>query len=257
MAKAKKESPNPMKQNWEIKDRFYRLKKFDEDGDKPVSHILKSRNLQWYDPEKQVWRDIMYATNQKTIFVDEFDGSKPRLGHIIFKDGELRVDEKDHLMQKFLAIHPHRDKRYIERDESIIAGDEYENMIAESDAVNKARDLDIDTLEAIVRTEKGNEVDTMSTKEIKRDAIVLARKNPHLFMDLASDEKIKLRNLAIKAVEAGLLVLDDDNRTFKLPTNGKKLYQAPFDTNPYKAIAGWLQSDDGLDTLDYLEKKLN
>ncbi len=256
MPSKKKVSQNPMKQNWEIKDRFYRLKKFDEKGDKPAGHILKNRNCQWYDPDQQAWREIQYATNQKSIFVDEFTG-KPRLGHIIFRDGELRVDERDHLIQKFLLIHPDRDRKFIERDESVIAEDEYEVMIAQNDAVNKARELDIDSLEAIVRTQPDTDVDTMSVKEIKRDAVALARKNPVLFMDLANDAKLKLRNLAIKAVNAGLLTLEDDNRTFLLTSTGKKIYQAPFDLNPYKGIANWLQSDDGLDVLDFLEKKVD
>ena len=54
--------------------------------------------------------------------------------------------------------------------------------------------LDIDRIEAIVRTEIGNAVNKMTSKELKRDAMVFARNNPELFLELATDENINIRN---------------------------------------------------------------
>ena len=50
----------------------------------------------------------------------------------------------------------------------------------------------------------------MSSKELKRDLIKLAKKNPQLFLELASDENINIRNMGIRAVEAGIIKLSAD-----------------------------------------------
>ena len=84
----------------------------------------------------------------------------------------------------------------------------------------------------------------------------LAR-NPKLFLDLANDENIELRNFAIKAKEAGIIKLSQDNRTFNWGSNGKKLLTIPFDENPYSAMAAWFQTDEGLEVYKSIEKKFS
>ena len=44
-----------------------------------------------------------------------------------------------------------------------------------------ARNIDIDQAEAILRVEVGSKVSDMSSKEIKRDLLVFAKKNAKLF----------------------------------------------------------------------------
>ena len=44
------------------------------------------------------------------------------------------------------------------------------------DALNAARAMEIDHAEAILRVEKGSAVNTMSSKELKRDLLLFARK---------------------------------------------------------------------------------
>ena len=83
-----KEKPLPTskKDTWEIKDRTYFLK----GGKKPISYIIKSANLYWFDEEAGYERELKYCANQKTGFVDEMIGDQ-RLEHIIFKSGVLLV----------------------------------------------------------------------------------------------------------------------------------------------------------------------
>ena len=45
-----------------------------------------------------------------------------------------------------------------------------------------ARDIDIDRAEAIVRVNVGSEVNKMTSKEIKRDLLVFAKRNPEYFL---------------------------------------------------------------------------
>ena len=107
-----------------------------------------------------------------------------------------------------------------------------------------------------MRTELGSSVGALSSKELKRDAYRFARKNPKLFMELSQDEDIKLRNLANRAVEQGIIMLTDDNTVFKFASNDKKILTVPFDQHPYAALAQYFKTDDGIDLMKSLTKKL-
>jgi hypothetical protein len=97
----------------------------------------------------------------------------------------------------------------------------------------------------------------MSSKEIKRDLLLFAKKNPALFMNLANDENVILRNIAIRAKEAGIIRLSQDQRTFTWGSNNRKLMNVPFDENPYSAFAAFLKTDEGVEIYKSIEKKLN
>jgi hypothetical protein len=108
-----------------------------------------------------------------------------------------------------------------------------------------------------MRVEVGSKVTTMSSKEIKRDLLLFAKKNPALFMNLANDENVILRNIAIRAKEAGIIRLSQDQRTFTWGSNDRKLMNVPFDENPYSAFAAFLKTDEGVEIYKSIDKKLN
>ena len=145
---------------------------------------------------------------------------------------------------------------YKEHDEVEIASNDLEYMELEIEALKVAKDLDIDFAEGILRVEQGSKVSKMTSKEIKRDLLIFARRNPALFINLVQDENVQLRNFGIKATEAGLIKLSSDNRTFSWASNGRKLMTVPFDEHPYSALAAWFQTDEGLEVFNGLEKRL-
>ena len=116
--------------------------------------------------------------------------------------------------------------------------------------------MDIEQAEAILRVELGSQVNNLSTKELKRDLLLFARQNPRLFIDLANDDNVILRNFAINAVDNGVVKLASDQRTFTWASNGKKLMTVPFDENPYSAMAAWFKTDEGLEIYKSIDKKL-
>ena len=88
------------KKNWEIKDRRYILK----NGIEPLTYTIPSKHtkkhaLLYFDQESGKQREIRYATNQDSCFVDEQKG-EATLGHIIFKDGVLMVPKQKQNLQK-------------------------------------------------------------------------------------------------------------------------------------------------------------
>jgi hypothetical protein len=116
--------------------------------------------------------------------------------------------------------------------------------------------MDIDEAEAILRVEQGSSVSSMSSKEIKRDLLLFARQNADLFLELANDENVGLRNVGIKAVEANIIEISQDQRTFNWASNGRKLMNVPFDENPYSALAAWFKTDEGMEVYRSVQKKL-
>ena len=80
--------------------------------------------------------------------------------------------------------------------------------------------------------EHASEVSSMKSKEVKRDLLIFAKKKPALFLNLANDENVELRNFGIKAVEANIIKLSQDQRTFHWGSNDRKLMTVPFDEKP-------------------------
>jgi hypothetical protein len=246
------ETPKPKKDTWEIKDRVYYL----TNGKKPLSYMLKSSNVYYFDEEKGFERELKYCQNQKTSFVDEMKGDQ-RLAHVVFRNGSLFVEKEKTVLQKLLSLyHPHKSKIFFEHQPLIIAENELDILEMQADAIVAARNLDLDMMEAIMRVEIGSSVSEMSSKELKRDLLIYARNNPELFLDLLSDENIVLRNFGIKATESGLLRLSSDNRTFSWGSNGRKLMNVPFDEHPYSALASWFKTDEGMEIYSNIEKQL-
>ena len=247
----------PTKPSWEIKDRVYYLK-----GNKnPLTLTIPSRHtrkhaLLYFDKKTGKQKEIRYATNQDSPLVDEQKG-ECTMGHIRFMDGDLKVPKEQQNLQKLLSIyHPLKGRIYEEFSAVAVAEDELDILDLQIDALNAAREMDIDHAEAILRVEKGSAVNSMSSKELKRDLLLFARNNPALFINLANDENVQLRNFAIRAQEVGIISLSQDQRTFTWVSTGRKLMNVPFDENPYSAFAAFLKTDEGVEIYKSIDKKL-
>jgi len=239
--------------NWEMKDRLYYLK----GRQKPLSRSIRSSSTYWFDEEKGYEREVKYCENQRTCFVDEMKGDQ-RLSHIVFRTGSLFVPREKTVLQKLLSLyHPDRDKIFYEHKPIEVAADEIDRLELEADAIILARQIDIDLAEAIMRAEVGSKVNKLSSKELKRDLLVFARRNPELFLELANDDNVILRNFGIKAVEDGILKLSNDQRTFTWASNNRKIMTVPFDEHPYTALAHWFKTDEGMEIYSNIEKRLN
>lgn len=247
----------PKKPEWEFKDRTYYLisRKQPLIMTIPSKHSQK-RSLLWFDPNKGYQRELRYATNQPSPFVDEQEGPVT-LEHIVFRNGTLTVPAAKVALQKLLSLyHPLKDKLYSEFNAVAVAEDDLDKIELELDALNLATSLDIDELEAILRVEFGTKVSSMTSKEIKRDALIYAKRQPATFINLAQDENVQLRNFGVKSVEQGFIKLSQDQRHFIWDSTGRKLFTIPFDENPYSALASWFKTDEGVEVFKNLQKRL-
>ena len=124
------EKPKPKKDTWEVKDRMYYLK----GNKKPLSRMIKSANIHWFDEEAGHERELKHTSNQKTSFVDEMKGDQ-RLDHIIFRAGSLFVPREKTVLQKLLSLyHPDLNKVYHEDKPVARAVDQIEILEMEMDS---------------------------------------------------------------------------------------------------------------------------
>ena len=241
------------KDKWEIKDRTYLI----AGGKKPLSKSVRSAGIYYFDEELGFERELKYCENQRTVFVDEMQGDQ-RLSHIVFRQGVLFVPKNKVTLQKLLSLyHPHRDRVFKELQPQKIAEREIDWLEMEIEALNAAMGLDIDMAEAVMRVEIGSKVSKMSSKELKRDLLLYAKRNPELFLELVNDDNVVLRNFGIKATELNIIKLSSDQRHFMWGSNDRKLMTVPFDEHPYSALAQWFKTDEGMEVYTNIEKRLS
>ena len=98
----KVEMPKMAEPKWEYKARTYYLKT----GKSPLVYTIPSRHSQkkpllYFDEEKGYQRELRYATNHASPFVDEQKGPAT-LGRIVLRDGLITVNKEDVCLQKLL-----------------------------------------------------------------------------------------------------------------------------------------------------------
>jgi hypothetical protein len=251
---AKSVGYNSVLTDLEIKDRVFVLI-----GKTPIRYMIPVKHtsrkpLTYFDGKLN--RALRYATNQLSPFVDEQDGIVT-LEPIIFSNGTLIVPSWNVNLQKFLMIHPEFNKKFTELDKEKNASKEVEDIYSELDAQIAAKDMDINDLEAIARVVMKGNVSSLTSSELRRDMIIWAKRNPSEFMSLCNDENLKLRNLAVRAVELGILHVKGDNRTVVWGDDKRsKVMVAPFGENLYSALAMFFKTDEGLDVLQNVTNKL-
>lgn len=248
----------PKKDEWVIKDRLYELTRT-----KPLVFTLptahsRKKSLLYFDEELGFQRELRYATNQRSCFVEEQKGQIV-MGRIVFREGALRVPKENVALQKLLSLyHPAlKANIYEEYKPAQQASNEVDWIEFELQALNLAKSLSVDEAEAILRVEMGATVTELSSSEIKRDVLIFAKKNPNLFLQLATDENTQLRSFGAKAVEMGILSLSQDQRTFTYGNTGRKVMTVPFDEHPYFALSAFFRTDEGMEIYKAIEKRLN
>jgi hypothetical protein len=240
----------------EVKDRQYYL----VSDATPITYQIRSKNtrhnpLQFFDG--QMSRAIRYATNQTSLFEDEQEG-EVLLGTVVFEDGTLFVKKENRLLQLLLSIlHPDKGVVFDELDPEAEAEEDIDEIKLKVEAQAMAFDMEIEDLEAIGRVVLRSGVDKLSSKELRRDMAIWAGSNAKEFIELSQDTDIKLRNLALRAMDFGLIGVRDDNTTLYWTDTDKVICKLPFGTRPAVGLANYFKTDEGIDVVEALSLKLS
>jgi hypothetical protein len=225
----------------------------------------KSKSLLFYDEEKKEQRAMRYAPNQRTIFIDEQQEDIARVGTIIFHDGTLFVSNREPLLQTFLDHHPgnvaNKGGTFVEVDHSAENEAQIEMMDFELEARILAKDLSMNEMVNLIRKINPSEVDKMDSSEIKRDVKVLARNNPHKFMELVEIEEgdTATDDLVAQAIDQKLIQFRN-NKTqvfYTLEDKKTRFFKVPEGKHPENSLREFLMTDEGIEIYKELEGLLD
>lgn len=241
-----------------LKERMYRLKS----EETPICTMINSTHsthnpLLYFDEDKGINRALRYAKNQKSIFEDEQDGTA-LIEPVIFEDGFLKTKRHDNTLQQFLSLHPGNGTLFEEIDLEKDAQDDLDNLTIEIDALQSAAQLDLAQLEMIGRVLMGARINKLKSNELKRDILLYAKSDPEGFLEMLDDEDLQLEGIVIKAFEQNLLKYRKEKREvyWSLPQNKKRLLTVPFGDDRNHVIMAFFKTDEGMEALHALEKKV-
>lgn len=225
----------------------------------PLSYILPSSHsrrypLMHFDNETGENRTLRYARNQKSPFEDEQDGNAI-LEPIIFEDGYLTVYKNNQVLQQFLHYHPGNGNTFKELDKAKEAQEDIDIVQKEIDALVAANDMSLERKIAVARVVFNN-VDKMSTAEIKRDILMFAKNEPAEFLEVINDPDLEIDSNIAEFISNNYLELTTKSVTLTTGKTKKKLLSLPFGEDPMYIISSWMKSDEGLPTYKMLLKKL-
>jgi hypothetical protein len=228
-------------------------------GAAPMSFMLASRNTiakRLYHFDGKVNRELRYARNQKSPFVDEQDGNFI-LEPIIFEDGFLRVEDSNPVLQKFLELHPDNGTSFVEVDSKKDAQKELDWLELEADALSKARTIDYAMMENIARIALSIDPSRISTQELKRDIIIYAKNNPEEFLSIVNDPNVAHDGLVARLFDYGTLVVKRNAVHYNLTNNKSKLLIIPAGQDAHEAVSSYFVTEEGAEVMATLEKYIS
>ncbi len=239
-----------------LTDKVYRLKR----RITPLSYMIQSKSsrkkpLLYFDGQTN--RELRYARNQKSPFLEEQDGNAV-LEPIIFESGLLLVPKSNPVLQEFLSYHPGNGGVFEVVDNEKDASVEVESLDHQLEAQIQARELNLELSETLCRVLLGLNVSKMTSAEIKRDIRLFAKENPLEFLDALNDPMLKIQDICYKLFDEGLISLKNNNRDiyYNLKSNKKKIMTVPFGEEPAFMLASYFQTDDGIEVMKILQTKL-
>lgn len=228
-------------------------------GSAPMSFMLASRNTvarRLYYFDGKVNRELRYARNQKSPFVDEQDGNFI-LEPIIFENGFLRVEDTNPVLQRFLELHPDNNAIFVEVDNKKDAQKELEYLEIEAEAITKARSLDFAMMENVARIALELDPSKISTQELKRDIIVYAKQNPQEFLSIINDPNIAHEGLVARLFDYGALVIKRNAVHYNLANNKSKMLLIPSGQDAQDAVSSYFMTEEGAEAMAMLEKYIS
>ncbi len=224
-----------------------------------MSFMLASRNTiakRLYHFDGKVNRELRYARNQKSPFVDEQDGNFI-LEPIIFEDGFLRVEDSNPVLQKFLELHPDNGTSFVEVDSKKDAQKELDWLELEADALSKARTIDYAMMENVARIALSIDPSRISTQELKRDIIIYAKNNPEEFLSIVNDPNVAHDGLVARLFDYGTLVVKRNAVHYNLTNNKSKLLIIPAGQDAHEAVSSYFVTEEGAEVMATLEKYIS
>lgn len=243
----------------DIKDRMYKLTR----DHAPETFVIQDRHkktkpLLFYDKDNNLQRELRYATNQRSPFVDEQQGHAI-MSAPMFVKGFLRVPKENPALQWFLSVHPDFGKKFVEVDKAQDASKTLKNKKRLKEATDMAYSLSGPELDDAVRVILGFAPDSMTADEKELALVQYAESYPEKFLKSVGKSNMEFKSLVMKYFERELLQFrNGDKEVWFRDTNGKfkKLITLPYKVDKYQAIMEHFETPEGRNAKDFLDGML-
>ena len=227
---------------------------------KPPSLILQTKDtprnrLMARNPRSGNMESIRLSLSHDTPFVREQEG-EALLSHIEFIDGTLVVQPDDNARLAFLRVHPKNGTLFYEFNPQKEAEEEFKQLDLEAEALTLARTIELSVLEGIMNVLSPNSMDTKENYEIRRAAMVYAKKHPEEFVKMTKDPDIEIKNIIRQSFNRKLMIFKNNQREifYNLAESKQRCLVVPDGEDPYVAFEGFLMSEKGRDLFTFLKK---
>jgi hypothetical protein len=241
-----------------------------KDGSTPPSYTLASRTslrrplvkiVKDEDGNEQA-KSLRYSRVHSSPFLDEQKG-EPILDPIVFYDGALVVDTVTEAnLITFLEATPDFGQLFEEMNKEKDAEKEMAYFDLELKAMNFVKDADVEVLKNVLRAYEYGEavLSDMLTKEVKVDAMILAKRDPEEFMLYVDDPDIQRSNMSRLCLDRKLLSLRNKETDWYKTLPGEKASRfltVPFEEDAYEALEKYFEEDkEGRELFIELTKRL-
>ena len=208
-----------------------------------------------YDEKLKIQREIRYARNQKSIYVDEQKGHVST-DSIWMEDGKMTVELEEQNLQAFLTATPDNGITFREVDVEANTDAEIEMMEREATAMDIAKKMTGEPMRAAVQVLLKKNINGMDPKHIRRELLIQAKHHPKAFMAAINDPNMESKAMVQSYFDANLIGYRNAKMVvhFNLADNKTRLYA--FDQGVEDRIGvltDYLMSSEGKEDLDLLE----
>ena len=202
----------PEFKNWEVKDRIYEF----VDKSRPISASIPWQHtelipLQYTNTDSKTVHILRYSSNQPSFFIEKQSkepGSVLRT-EIIFEFGRLFVQANNITLQKFLHIHPYKEKLFTEYDPTAssrkVVNDKKVRHQAESYIYDNADVLN----RAIASVLCEDYVDSWKEDILIERLLAESEKDAKKFIALCQDPSMKVKRIIKGALAKGDLIYEN------------------------------------------------
>ena len=244
----------PEWRNWQTKDRIYVLC----ETSKSVSHGIRNKHkkqspLLYFNPETNTTHSLRYSTNQNSFFMDKQVG-ETLTEHILMQNGKLLVPKEQVGLQKFLAIHPDKNKIWKEFDPHAETQKELDAEDEIFNALSQIRSMKYQEQEAVARIALEHFSVTWDVGAVKKELYDWTKSNPKKAILLANDDSILIKGMAKTAIHRG--IMEYKNKKF-IDSTGKTILEVGFNEDEYDAFVAFTKEPNGERFIDYIKNSIS
>lgn len=188
---------------------------------------------------------------------DQDDTATIGLRHI-HMEGFLRVRPSQKALAMFLLLNPHNgvNGQYHIEDKKQKEEENISLMDTDFAVLDKIRSAQIEELRACYNVVTGMDPSGMSSRTLRSDLYIEARKSPKKVLGAFEDEKTLIKFKLFAAIKEGYIVISQD-RTSLSWKGGNSIINVMPGEDVYNAFAQLCMSENGVQTLEILNKRLS